>query len=189
MREQPIPVQAAPLNQPTWTGRSGGSGAPASARFGAATNLRLARAVASPGNTPSSSSQQPPPQAEGGAAAGGGGGGAEGAAAGAGFGGALAGTTGGIAPRSSVLLARLRERAGGRERRRLVRRARNDPEVLAYSFGLIPVQLVESAFHELGMVHLQIALRLNEILRSIYCVTACLGALEACFGCWRVWGG
>lgn len=41
LRQSRLQVQQAPLNQPTWTGRSGAAGAPAPRRFGAAMNARL----------------------------------------------------------------------------------------------------------------------------------------------------
>lgn len=114
-----LPDQAAPVNEPTWTGRSGGSGAPG-ARFGATANLRLAQA-ASLGSGAASPSQQalPAPQAAGVPSAAG--------TSVAAFGGGLAGTTGGVAPRSSVLLARLRERQAA-VNAAASSAARNDPE-------------------------------------------------------------
>lgn len=110
-------AQTAPVNQPTWTGRSGGGGAP---RFGASANQRLARAA----SAEAPASEAAAPAAAGGQAA---------AAAGGGlgrFGGGLAGTTGGAAPRSSVLLARLRERQAAVDAA-ASSAARNDPEVRA----------------------------------------------------------
>ena len=107
-------LQTAPVNQPTWTGRSGGSGAP---RFGATSNQRLARAASSePGG-----SQASPADSAGGDMRRG--------ATGLGrFGGGQAGTTGGLAPSSSVLLARLRERQAA-VNAAASSAARNDPEV------------------------------------------------------------
>lgn len=108
--------QTAPVNQPTWTGRSGGSGAP---RFGATSNQRLARA---------SSSELGDSE---GLAAGASAEARRGAGAGLGrFGGGLAGTTGGLAPSSSVLLARLRERQAA-VNAAASSAARNDPEVFS----------------------------------------------------------
>lgn len=95
LRQSRLQCQQAPVNQPTWTGRSGGAGLPASdgqPRFGRATNPRLQPAGAAP--------PQGPPAA-GGRRFGAGG------SAGAGLPG---GTAAGAAPRSSEILARLRER-------------------------------------------------------------------------------
>ncbi|KAL4452053.1 hypothetical protein ABPG75_007715 [Micractinium tetrahymenae] len=96
LRQSRLQCQQAPVNQPTWTGRSGGAGLPASSgqlRFGRATNPRLQAAAAPP--------QEAPAAAASGRRFGGGG------SAGAGL---PAGTAAGAAPRSSEILARLRER-------------------------------------------------------------------------------
>lgn len=97
LRQSRLQCQAAPVHQPTWTGRSGGAGLPASGgqpRFGRATNPRLQPGAAA--------AQEPAPGgAPGGRRFGGGG------SAGAGL---PAGTAAGAAPRSSEILARLRER-------------------------------------------------------------------------------
>jgi DNA excision repair protein ERCC-6 len=88
LRQSRLQVQSAPVSQPTWTGRSGGAGAP---RFGAALNPRLLH------RAPSAASDAD--SAAGGAAP-----------AAPRFGsGVLAGTAGGVAPRSSEVLARLRQ--------------------------------------------------------------------------------
>ncbi|BDA48603.1 probable DNA excision repair protein ERCC-6 [Coccomyxa sp. Obi] len=114
LRQSRAALMTAPVNQPTWTGRSGGSGAP---RFGATSNQRLARASSSePGDSegPAAGASAEPRR---------------GAGAGLGrFGGGLAGTTGGLAPSSSVLLARLRERQAA-VNAAASSAARNDPEV------------------------------------------------------------
>ena len=101
LRQSRLQCQQAPVNQPTWTGRSGGAGLPPAgrSRFGATANPRLAAAAA----------QQE--QAAAAAVAGMAGGGARR------FGGAAPGPSGagvagggGAAPRSAEILARLRER-------------------------------------------------------------------------------
>ncbi len=91
LRQSRLQCQQAPVNQPTWTGRSGGAGLPANdgaPRFGRATNPRL---------QPGAAAAQGPPA---------------GRSAGGRFGGgsAGAGLPAGAAPRSSEILARLRER-------------------------------------------------------------------------------
>ncbi|EIE27594.1 hypothetical protein COCSUDRAFT_34894 [Coccomyxa subellipsoidea C-169] len=114
LRQSRAACVTAPVNQPTWTGRSGGSGAP---RFGATSNQRLARgALSEPG-----SSEAAPADAGAGEVR-------RGTAGLARFGGGQAGTTGGLAPSSSVLLARLRERQAAVSAA-ASSAARNDPEV------------------------------------------------------------
>lgn len=115
-------LQAAPINVPTWTGRSGAGGAPPAIarRFGAATNSRLLP----PG--PSSGPPVPSMGAPGGSGSpGGGDGGGEPRFGSAAFGaGARAGTRGGVAPRSANLLAALAAR-----RAAVSAAADEDPEV------------------------------------------------------------
>jgi hypothetical protein len=106
-------VQVAPINEPTWTGRFGASGAPGvAARFGATATRRLPA---------DASASEAAPGAEGAAQG-------NGSHSGARFGGGLAGTTGGVAPRSSVLLAQLRERQAAVSAA-ASSAARNDPQV------------------------------------------------------------
>ena len=90
--------QQSAVNEPTWTGRSGGGGLPSSRpRFGTAVNPRVA----------------PPSSADAGSSAGLGG---------------LVGTTGGQAPRSSQLLARMHNRQQGMNQEAA---AGSEPEALA----------------------------------------------------------
>ncbi|PRW57121.1 CHROMATIN REMODELING 8 [Chlorella sorokiniana] len=110
LRQSRLACQQAPVNQPTWTGRSGGAGLPGAGggqpRFGRATNPRLGPAA------------QVEQAAAAAVAAGGSSGtgrrfgaGARPPLAGAGAGiGAGAGAANGAAPRSSEIIARLRER-------------------------------------------------------------------------------
>ena len=107
LRQSRVQCQQAPVNQPTWTGRSGAAGLPSAGqqRFGQAVNPRLQAAAAQ--------QEQAAAAAVAAAAAGGGlrrfgsGQGVGPVVAAAGI---PAGTTGGVAPRSSEILARLRER-------------------------------------------------------------------------------
>ncbi|CAL5223760.1 g6324 [Coccomyxa viridis] len=108
--------QAAPVNQPTWTGRSGLSGSANGAqtqRFGATTNWRMA-AQNSTAAEPNGSSA--PSQSN------------ESSSSAVRFGGGLAGTAGSTAPRSAVLLAQMRSRQAAIHAA-ASSAARNDPEV------------------------------------------------------------
>jgi DNA excision repair protein ERCC-6 len=100
LRQSRLQLQQVPVNQPTWTGRSGAAGAP---RFGAAVNTRLLTQTSGNGAGSNSNSQS---RAGFGVASGSGGRfGNGGAAVGGRGGGGAAG-----ALRSSELLARMRER-------------------------------------------------------------------------------
>lgn len=117
LRQSRLQIAQAPINQPTWTGRSGLAGAPGAAaaaqpqRFGRAVNPRLQRALTA-AEPASQQQQQQQPLAPGPAVNG-----AVPAAAAQPpqparrFGsGALAGAVGGVAPRSADILAQVRAR-------------------------------------------------------------------------------